>query len=207
MRSLRRISAGAGLCLLALFSAGCEHISRSAMRKLSEYSYHRFATLDPAALRVAVERDARIQVWLEGTAVTMYGARGEKTFELARLSPSFRAESVEAVPGLPRATQGRAWTLLEIGPAQISRATEIQELIRLLSSPFYSPSKVGKQLQKMGTNDGIRWEAEGEKQFSVSFSLSFTQFPDEARDPLPCSVWVLIDPKDGYFQLIDNATF
>ncbi len=189
---------------LALLTTGCESATRSGLKKLSEYSYHRFATLDPAAMRVAVQRDARVQVALDRTLMVLYFARGEKTWELARFSPAFRTESADKVPGLPPATQGRSWTLLGVAPVDLARLADLQVLLRLVSSPFYNSAAVGKQLQKMGY-DGIPWEGKGKKWINIQFAINFTFAPEGSSATLPVSVWLLLDPKDGYFQFIENA--
>jgi hypothetical protein len=208
---MRQVSLGLALALLLLATTGCEIMTTSGLRKLGSYELESFpAALDPAVFRFAVEHDARVRVDPSRTFLEILVGPAGKERLLHRFEPTILASGSSGVSGLPKAGQGRTWSLLELSASDLQLAREVQQLLRSLA-----------RIQGAGAKDGVAVETfekalkswfpdlefvtkETDYNFWVLFDIDFTSSPAVSRKRFPLSVWLLLDHEDGFFQIVNS---
>jgi hypothetical protein len=194
------------LLLGSLLLSGCVYFSRSAARKLGSYGLDSFPTLDLAAVRVAVQHDSRVVVDLDRTGFLVFGgATGRAQKLLHQFHASVRASGPTVGLGLPAAREGFTWTLLEMKPADLQLATQIQELLRDESGQADETARVKASLGRFFPGLEVPSDEHGEIQFSFEQCLDFVDSSVVPRKRFPLSVWLLLDPADGFFNAVDRA--
>jgi len=206
MRTLFRPQLLLPVFLGSLLLSGCVYFSRSAARKLGSYGLDSFPTLDLAAVRVAVQHDSRVVVDLDRTGFLVFGgATGRAQKLLHQFHASVRTSGPAVGLGLPTAREGLTWTLLEMRPADLQLATQIQEFLRDGSSGADETARVKASLRRFFPSLEVPSDEHGEIQISFEQYLDFVESSALPRKRFPLSVWLLLDPADGFFKAVDGA--
>jgi hypothetical protein len=202
-RSLVTLSLMTGL-------SGCDHISRSGFRKLSHYEPERFAQLDLEHVRVAFEHRSQFTLNLEVTKIGVMGGFDGAIHELHHFAPSVEATAVTVLPGLPPAKKGRSWTLVGLKRSDLELAAEVNQTFweAVLSEEKAEPDQEDKRkfrewIQRRFPSEGTIVDKKGDYNFEV-FVMYRIDTGKETPKKSSTDVWLLLDPKDGYFQIIDE---
>ncbi len=182
----------------------CQYFTRGGLMKLQAYEPDRLAELDPNSVRFAFQHDARIHLDLRSTNILLRGGFHGRMRDLSRFEPDLLSEGDQRLPGLPAAEEGFGWTLVGIRKEdqQLARAT-----VRLLareSSPGSAADReaVQKELLRLYPRIDLRVGEKGEMNLEWEFRFGFTSSPEVDKKKSPIKVWLLLDPKDGYFEII-----
>jgi len=209
LRSSRSATLGAILIALALPTSACDHISRSGFRKLSHYEPTRFAQLDLEHVRVAFEHRSQFKLDLEFTKIWVTGGFDGAIHELYHFAPSVEAAAVAALPGLPPAKKGHFWTLVGLKMSDLELAAEVNQ--RFWEAMLSEKAELDKEdkrkfrewIQRRFPSEGTIVDKKGDYHFGV-----FVRYRIDTGKETPkkssTDVWLLLDPKDGYFQIIDE---
>ena len=138
------------------------------------------------------------------------GFEKEPFRELYRFKPLLRSEGKTPPPGAATAPDGMTWTLIGFSDSDAE----------VFSSWERKLAKDGKDHRKFEEKSRDEIDS-GRRAIMAMFPAAgdlignpkpwgfgwvvrfdFTESPDVNRKKFPIEVWLLLDPKDGYFQLV-----
>ncbi|MGH9894235.1 MAG: hypothetical protein ACREA0_20070, partial [bacterium] len=207
------------LAVASLLTAGCELVSRSGLRKLQSYEPDRLAALDLGKMRIAFQHDARVHLDLDATGIDYRVVGDGLAPQSRRFAPRLVAEAPQ-LPGVPPARKGQTWTEIAIKESDVSAALKLArvELVGLDVA-----RKASKQDRVVSwTQDQVNVALENlravfpallpassdakEYRFRLAPTLHFDFSPslEASRKRFRLEVWLLLDPRDGFFQIING---
>lgn len=155
-------------------------------------------------MRLAVELDPRGSLDLAKTGIFLLQTspvRQQETFFRIQVSPAPEKDS--SLAGLPASRPPRVRKLFVVAKKTLDASREIR-------SDFASQG--ANALKAPRRADFLRWFPDlklppppGKFDYDENFILDVNLAPGESRARFPLRVWILLDPKDGYFRLIDRV--
>ena len=211
-RELRVVRSVAGFLVRALLVAGfalvggCVYFSRSGLVKMRAYDFEALPHLDIGAIRIAVEHDTRSAVDLQRTGIVVVGGRDAHSRNtLYRFRTVVVAEGQAPLEGLLRAATGRKWTILGINGDDLPLAREIQKSIRARDPANFDIDIPDAEVSRWFPT--LERSAQGHNGLHFSFEthLDFLAPSVVSRATFPLAVWLLMNPRDGFFKVIQGS--
>jgi hypothetical protein len=185
-------------------------VTRSAHRKLAAYPPERLATLDPSLFRFAFQHDLRVAIDTSATSILFEAGFVQRLRELHRFEPRVLVARGTRLPGLPKAPSGFGWTIVAFRLEDLELALAFEKLLfRYLnlpqgSSPEDEAERLAVQREflrlfpridlKPGEKGAFRLKWSAQYEFASANGVDFRTSP--------MRLWLLLDPKDGYFEVL-----
>jgi hypothetical protein len=226
-RSLYLVSRALVFALALTFLAGCEQVSRSAYRKLATYEPQQLLQLDIRSMRVALLHDERLQLLLPESGATFHSRFEGGARETHDFPPRLIAESA-SISGLPRAGKGLRWTVLSLREEDVALARPLgyvyfrNELRGLTTGNRKEPTQSKWVAMGLSAIESANFLATVSQVLprtaNSQFEPTYSGVPAEMELQVRCGfarsepitrtsleIWLLLDPKDGYFRLTKGS--